>query len=115
MSTDPNTTATMTREQALAWAAGELMRPPGDDEAQALAAADVAGLMLTAAEADSGELPEHVMQAVPLGEVVQLLAAALTVGGSVVRQVPDAAEFLRELIAGLRGDDSGDGSGNVSP
>ena len=99
--TDDNT-ASMTRDEALAWAAGELMAPPADDREEAVLAADVAGMMLATAEADDHRPPPHVLAAVPLGEVVRLLHAALTVGGSIVRQHPDAGEFLSELITGLR-------------
>lgn len=100
----PENTVTVHRDELLAWAAAELMRPPGDEAAGAMTAADVAGMMLAtaAAHGDEGRVPDHVAAAVPLAETVRLLHAALRVGGSIIRQVPDAEQFVRELIARLR-------------
>lgn len=80
-------------------------------------AADVIGFFLATADAPDGAPPADVLASIDFVDVLRLLLSAMKVGGSLVRDVPQARGYLVELAAGLRGDDDPPpmthGGGNV--
>lgn len=63
-------------------------------------AADIIGYML--ATADAGDTPDDVLATINVTDLAALLLSALKVGGSIVRAVPEARQFVLALASELR-------------